>query len=52
MWYNTRMVKNEIKNELMEHRNADGLPVWGNDWQEFSGGYIHGEKSDRVKTFY
>ena len=43
------MVKNEIKNELMEHRNADGLPVWGNDWQEFSGGYIHGEKSDRVK---
>jgi len=43
------MVKNEIKNELMEHRNADGLPVWGDDWKDFTGGFIRGENADRVE---
>ena len=41
--------KQEIKNKLLESRNDDGLPVWGDDWKEFTGGFIRGENADRVE---
>lgn len=50
MWYNIGMTeKQEIKNKLLESRNDDGLPVWGDDWKEFTGGFIRGENADRVE---